>query len=110
MSKQVNEVISVTGVTQSEWIILGGRRAGAGANIASLDVRPGAGATVTIQATINADLDDPSDTVPAGEIRDLATLTGITGNGGLYGIDLPVKAIRINQTAGATESFVTVFS
>lgn len=111
MSKQVNVEISQAGVGASDWIILGGRRAGSGANVSSIDVRPGADATITIQATINVDIDDGADVVPADEIRDLASLTDLTAAGaGLFGIDLPVKAVRINQTIGANTSTITVFS
>lgn len=111
MSKNfTNESITQTGVGQSNWIIIqsyNGKHVGA--NKTAIDVRPGADATIDIEVTINVDLTLPSDTVPAGEIRKLSTLTGVTSAGDdLYDVNSPIKAVRINQTAGNDPSSITI--
>ncbi len=95
--------ITNTGVSASEWVIL---KQG-GANTLSIQVEASATATVSVQATDNIALAIPSDTVPAAEINDIASMTGLVANG-KFSVAGPVKAVRINQTAGVGTSAITV--
>lgn len=108
MSNFVNEKISQTGVGTSDWVILGDSL-GLQSFIFSLHINPGADATISIEGTINVDIENPTDTVPSDEIEAITGLTALTAAGkDLYSVDQPLKAIRVNQTVGANESVVTV--
>ena len=95
--------ITNTGVSASEWVIL---KQG-GANSLGIQVEASATATVSIQSTNNLALDLPSDTVPAAEINDIASMTALVANGN-FSVAGPIKAVRINQTAGVGTSAITV--
>jgi hypothetical protein len=108
MPSSLNVRIEQTGVGVSDWIILGsGSAGGTGANKIACQVEASASATVTIEVTCCAALKLPGDTVPAEQIHPVPNLTNLTAKD-LKGIDMPIKAVRINQTAGSGTSALTI--
>ena len=95
--------VEQTGVGTSDWVLL----TKGGAGVVSIQVESSASSTVTIQGTLNIGLSVPTDTVPADEINAIQDMSGLTSNG-LYTIQGPLKAVRINQTVGAGTSAITV--
>ena len=98
-----NKRIQQTGVGSSNWIILDK----GGAGVASVQVEASASATVSIQCTLSLSLINAGDTVPAAEINDIQDMTDLVANGA-FTIQGPIKAVRINQTAGVGTSTITV--
>jgi len=96
--------ISQTGVGSSDWIILDEDSH----TDVSLQVEPGGG-TVTIQATLDPALKHSRNTVQPSQIVDIADMAGLTANG-VYTVKGPVKAVRINQTAGVGTSYLTAMA
>lgn len=107
MARYRNERVANTGVDTSDWLVLGSGGEGRGADKIGIQVEASGTAIITIEATLNADLIDGTDTVPAAEINDIASMVGLTANG-MFEVSGPIKAIRINQTAGAGTSAITV--
>ena len=95
--------VTTTGVSASEWVIL----PKGGAGVISLQVEASGTAIVTIQGTLNIGLTAPTDSVPAAEINGIQDMSALSANG-LYTIQGPLKAIRINQVSGAGTSAMTV--
>lgn len=102
-SASFSKRVTTTGVSVSDWVII----PKGGAGIISLQVEASGSATVTLQGTLNIELTAPTGTVPAAEINDIQDMTAIASNG-LYTIQGPLKAIRINQVSGAGTSAITV--
>ena len=94
--------VSVTGVAASAWLPLDSGTVGSEDGIF---VQPGAGATVTVQVTADDVFD--SAVTPIAFAIPVATLVGLTGNI-CAGLPFAVKAIRMNQTVGATTSKLQV--
>ena len=91
------------GVGASDWVLLDK----GGAGVISIQVEASGSATVTIQGTLNLELQTSTGTVPADEINAIQDMSGLTSNG-LYTIQGPLKAVRINQTVGVGTSAITV--
>ncbi len=98
-----NKKVQQTGVGASDWIVLDK----GGAGVLSVQVEASASATISIQGTLNIDISNGTDTVPVDEINDIQDMTGLVANG-LFTIQGPVKAVRINQTAGVGSSTITI--
>lgn len=92
-----------TGVGTSDWIIL----TKGGAGVVSIQVEASATAIVTIQGTLNLALGTPTDSVPAAEINDIQDMSALAANG-LFTVQGPIKAVRINQTVGVGTSAITI--
>lgn len=102
MSEYFNETFTVTGVAAGDWLILGDRYQGA--KDFTLSLKPGAGATVTVEATITPDIAAiQNNNVLADDIHEITNLIGITAKT-IQGVDFPIKALRLNQSVGATQS------
>lgn len=101
--------ISQTGVGQSDWLIvddknIGNWEGGAGC---SLQVEPNGG-TITIQATLDPNLTQKTDVVPAAQIAIISDMSGLTTDGEIFEMKCPVRGVRINQTVGAGTSSLTI--
>jgi len=107
MSKYINKREANTGTGASDWVLLGSAGEGRGGNKIGIQVEASGSATVSIQCTLDASLSTSDGTVVAAQINDITGLTGLTANG-VYSVDGPMKAVRINQTAGAGTSAITV--
>lgn len=92
-----------TGVGITDWIVF----PKGGADNLSVQVEASATAVISIEATINVDIDEATDVVPAAEINAISGLTALAANS-LEIVQGPVKAVRINQTAGVGTSAITV--
>lgn len=90
--------VTVTGVSASAWLPADHLTAGFGDGVY---VKPGAGATVTVECTPD-DVFNPAVT-PVAFATGVSALTGATTN---VAAQLPfaVKAIRLNQTVGSSTS------
>jgi hypothetical protein len=94
--------VTVTGVATSLALVPDAYTVGDGV---SLQFTPGAGATASVQGTLD-DIFDPL-VVPAWVDLPIAALIGATTNQ-LQFVQSPVRAFRLNQTVGATLSKLTV--
>ena len=94
--------ITVTGVGQSPWLPIDHLSDGYGDG---LYLKPGAGATCSVEVTPD-DIQNPLVT-PTAFPCNIAALTGATGNAS-GGLTQAAKAVRINQTVGASVSTLVV--
>ena len=99
----LNKKVTNTGVGTSDWLVL----TKGGAGVVSIQVEATASSTITIQGTLNIEIENSADVVPADEINAIQDMSGLTSNG-LYTIQGPLKAVRINQTVGAGASAITI--
>jgi hypothetical protein len=94
--------VSVTGVAASAWLPVDAYTSSAGFGVF---IEPGAGATISVEMTPD-DVFDPTATIVAYPCG-IAALTGAVANA-QGTIETPVKALRLNQTVGATASTMKV--
>jgi hypothetical protein len=94
--------VSVTGVTTSAWLPLDPYGSVA---IEGIFLKTGAGATVSVEVTGDNVLD--SSVTPVAFACGVAALTAAVANAAA-GLLFPARAIRLNQTVGATTSTVQV--
>lgn len=94
--------VQITGVSVSPWAPVDAYTAGAGFGVF---IEPGAGATISVEMTP----DDVFDTTvtPIAYPCGIAALTGAVANA-QGTIETPIKALRLNQTVGATTSTMKV--
>lgn len=98
-----NKKVQQTGVGTSDWIVLDK----GGAGVLSIQVEASGSATISLQGTLNINIINGGDTVPVDEVNSIEDMTGLVANG-LFTVQGPVKAVRINQTAGAGTSTITI--
>lgn len=105
--KYLNKRITQTGAGTSEWIVLGDRASGYGAEVVGVFVDVTGTVSSDIEVTLAVDLENPSDSIAAGLVDTATGLTGITAKtkGRIEG---PIKGIRINQASGAGTTGLTV--